>query len=252
MRLVPCLDSLWSGRREGLEEQLSAVRTEGYTAIEIWDWRGKDLTTLEHGGLAIVVMSGNTFEEPLVDPAAREKAMAHLVRSLAVAERLGCRKLVIHPGYRITGIAEEAQRRSFFEFLGEIVRENREVTFLLEPLNSQIDHPGYFLDSLPEALAILKEIDAPNLRLLFDCYHVQVMRGSVLADLEEALPFVEHLHIADYPGRGEPGTGGMDYPSLLQRVRSFGYEGDVGLEFWTPDPVGSLRRVRGLVPCGLG
>lgn len=252
MRLVPCLDALWAGCQEELKDQLSTVRAEGYAAVEIWDWRGKDLAAFTDVGLEVVLMSGNTFEEPLVDPGARENATAHLRRSLEVANRLGCRKLVIHAGYRVPYLTEEEQRKSFVGFLAEFVGRSPEITFLLEPLNSRIDHRGYFLDSLPEALAILREIKSVNLRLLLDCYHIQVMHRSVSAYLEEAIPWTGHIHIADVPGRGEPGTGTMDYPSLLGQIRALGYDGDIGLEYWTSDPVHSLRRVRKLVPCGSG
>ncbi|MDR7435948.1 MAG: TIM barrel protein [Armatimonadota bacterium] len=247
MRLVPCLDALWAEEEGGIYEQISVVKMAGYSAVEIWDWRGKDLMALEGSSLELVAMSGNTFDEPLVDPQGGEKACSRILQSFEVAHKLGCRKLVIHAGYRLPHLEVEEQRTNMMELLCRIASLDRSITLLIEPLNT-IDHPGYFLDSLPEAITIIREVGEPNVRLLLDCYHVQMLHGEVAPYLDEAVPFTAHVHIADVPGRGEPGTGTMNYPVLLGQIEGRGYDGDVGLEFWTPDPLGSLLRVKGLIP----
>jgi len=84
-------------------------------------------------------------------------------------------------------------------------------------------------------------VDSPHLRLLFDIYHEQVETGSVLDAIREAAPYTEVFHVADAPGRHEPGTGTIDYPKVYQAIEETGFEGCIAMEYLpTRDPVASL------------
>lgn len=101
---------------------------------------------------------------------------------------------------------------------------------LIEPLN-QRDMPGYFLNSLPLAVDILREVDRPNIGLQFDIYHQTMMRDDVAHSLQQHLPLIRHVQIAGVPGRHEPDVGTLDHVSILENLDALGYEGWVGCEY---------------------
>ncbi|MBV2143034.1 TIM barrel protein [Falsochrobactrum sp. TDYN1] len=104
------------------------------------------------------------------------------------------------------------------------------ITVLIEPLNHR-DAPGYFLKTSAQALAIIEELGAPNLKLMFDCYHIQIMEGDISKRLEALLPHIGHIQIAAVPDRGEPDHGELDYRHILRLLASIGYERPVGAEY---------------------
>lgn len=105
---------------------------------------------------------------------------------------------------------------------------------LIEPISEQ-SQPDYFLTHVDQAADILTEVNRPNLKLLFDCYHVQLTEGDLLARIEKHLPNIGHIQIAAVPDRNEPDHGDVDYPALLAQVADLGYEGFIGAEY---KPVG--------------
>jgi len=245
MTFCVCLDALTAGRP--VAEALRVAAAAG--AVEFWDWRARDVDTLAAQaralGLRVAVFSGTTFDEPLVDARGHPRALAHLARSLEVARRLGTRLLVIHVGYAQPGRPRAAQWADAVRGVraAGALAQAAGVTLALEPLNSAVDHPGYFLDSLPAALAMLREVDHPSVRLLLDVYHMRVMHADLLDRLPEALAVTAHLHVADVPGRREPGTGAMPWAAVMGAVRASRYPGAVGLECWpSGDPAAALRR----------
>jgi hydroxypyruvate isomerase len=109
--------------------------------------------------------------------------------------------------------------------------ENESVTLLLEPLNTGVDHPGYFLSDTREGLDIIAEIGSDNVRLLYDIYHSVVMGEEPCQVLAEQVHLVGHVHLADAPGRHEPGSGAMPWRVHLDWLEQQGYTGYVGLEY---------------------
>lgn len=105
------------------------------------------------------------------------------------------------------------------------------VTLLIEPINSRIDMPGYWLDSVARGFDLLARVDRPNVRLQYDIYHAQIIAGDLTRTLENHLPQIGHIQIADNPGRHEPGTGEIHYPHLFARLDALGYEGWIGCEY---------------------
>ncbi len=133
----------------------------------------------------------------------------------------------------MAGIAEgQAAHETFIAnlryALGKAAPHN--ITLLIEPLSS-IDNPGYFLQTTVQAVNIIAEIDDPNLKLMFDCYHVQVMQGDLSRRLENLLPIIGHIQIAAVPDRGEPDRGEVDYRYILRHIDKIGYNGYVGAEY---------------------
>lgn len=111
-------------------------------------------------------------------------------------------------------------------------------TVLIEAINTRVDIPGYFLDSSAEAARLIEAIDRPNVRFQFDVYHLQIMEGDLARHVEEMLPLIAHIQIADNPGRNEPGTGEINYEWLLSKIDALGYGGWIGCEY---KPVGKTE-----------
>ena len=121
--------------------------------------------------------------------------------------------------------------------------EDAGITLLLEPLNTRYDHPGYWLTSSDRGADICRKFDSPRLRLLFDCYHMQVMEGDLIKHIERNLDVIGHIHSAGVPGRHELFRGEIDYPYLMDAVWRMGYRGVFGLEYMpSMNHVTSLRK----------
>ena len=105
------------------------------------------------------------------------------------------------------------------------------IDVMVEPLNTKIDMPGYLIDSTASAMEIIRQAGRRNVKLQYDIYHMQIMEGDLARTLERLLPAIGHVQLADNPGRGEPGSGEINYPWLLARLDAMGYRGCVGCEY---------------------
>ncbi|MEM7269788.1 MAG: TIM barrel protein, partial [Pseudomonadota bacterium] len=112
---------------------------------------------------------------------------------------------------------------------------------LIEPINTR-DADDYFLCEVEQAAEILDIIGAPNLKIMFDCYHAQVMQGDLMRRLEAHLPQIGHIQIAAAPSRAEPDEGEIAYDRLIPAIDEMGYQGFIGAEY----------KPRGSVEEGLG
>jgi len=125
------------------------------------------------------------------------------------------------------------QKAALIEALGRAaeVAQRKGFTLNLEPLNDKVDHPGYFLVSREEAVDIVRQVNAPNVKALYDLYHQQIMTGDHIAFLLAHLPWIGHFHAAGVPGRHEVFTGELNYPVVIKRILEAGYAGTFGLEY---------------------
>lgn len=257
MRFAVCPEMLFPD--VSFLERVERVRAAGFNAIEIWDWKDKDLGGLARltrdGGLQVVAMSG-ARQASLIQPPPAESTRREVEETLAVAERLGCTRLVLlsdalepdgsvrSPHARLT--LNEKMRHALVNLRDLAkVAEERAVTLLLEPLNGRVDHPGIFLQSSAMAFTLVEQVGSPHLRVLFDCYHMQVMEGNLIATIRRHHDLIGHYHIADPPGRMEPGTGELHIPNLLKAIAATGYDGWVGFECRArQDGAEALRAIR--------
>jgi len=244
VRVCVCLDAMTA--QMPLDQAMQVAAVAG--GVEFWDWRGRDIARLEDHAraldLPVVAFSGNTFDEPLVDAGGRGRALEHLARSLEVARQLGTRLLVTHVGYAAPDRSRESQWEDAVGGLRDAgkMAEAVGVTLAVEPLNSAPDHPGYFLETLPDALRMIDEVDQPSVRLLLDIYHLRMMHADLLVRLPAALSVTAHVHAADVPGRGEPGSGAIHWPDIMGVLRQYNYQGWIGLECWSAGDVATAVR----------
>jgi hydroxypyruvate isomerase len=217
-------------------ERLDRVAAAGYSAFEFWRLADKDVEAIRARqldlGLACATFVG-TASLSLVDPDRRPELLPALETALAVARRLNCRTLIATAGQALPGVAREAQHASLVAALKELAKpcEDQGVSLVLEPLNVLVDHRGYYLERSAEGFEVLDEVGSPAVKLLYDVYHQQITEGNLIATITANLAKIGHVHVADVPGRHEPGTGEINYRNVFGALDAAGYAGYVGLEY---------------------
>ena len=148
------------------------------------------------------------------------------------ATALGCPKLNCLLGKLPAGVSAEEARQVAVENLRFAARELQSagIMLLIEPVN-HFDIPGFFLTRTDQALSIIDEVGSPNLLLQYDIYHAQRMEGELAATMSKNMARIGHIQLADNPGRGEPGTGEINYPWLFKHIDAAGYTGWIGCEY---------------------
>ena len=251
--LSPCIEWLFADGGRPFSERVHVAAAAGFTRIEFWTVRGRDVTELERAIRKTHVTVTAFVSEPtgqLVDPSTHAEFLAGVERSSALASRLNAKNLIVVSGDARRGIDEKLQHDAIASALrlAAPIASQAGIGLLLEPLNSRVDHQGHYLDSTVEALALIREVNHPAVRLLYDMYHSIVMDEDPGQVLSGAGALVGHVHIADVPGRHEPGTGGVDWTRQLVALGSAGYSGPLGLEYMpSRETESSLTFIRDVV-----
>jgi hydroxypyruvate isomerase len=176
------------------------------------------------------------------DPSRAKEFHAGVEQGLAYAKALDVAQLNCLAGLRLDGVDVAVQWATLVENVRHAARRLGAAgrRLLVEPVNTY-DVPGFLLPTTSQGLALIDEVDEPNVLLQFDAYHVQRMEGDPAGRLAAVLLRVGHVQVADHPGRHQPGTGAIDFAALFALLDDSGYEGAVGLEYIpTPDTAESL------------
>jgi hydroxypyruvate isomerase len=234
------------------EERLEKVAAAGYHAVELVGeyakWSEEDFrrANRKRQELGITFDTTAGLKHGVADPRAREAFLSDLRNELKTMEKIACPSLIVMSGDRVPGMPNEAQHRSCVEGLkraAEIVEE-KGVTLLLENIDLE-ENPHYYLWSVAEGFKIMEEVGHPRVKLLYDFFHEQVSEGNLIQKLEKNIGRVGTVHIADVPGRHEPGTGEINYTNIYKKLAGLNFRGYVTMEFIpTGDPVQSLRAAR--------
>ncbi len=240
-----------------LAERARKIAAEGF-AVDFWRWNEHDVHALADAvngsSVRINSFSGYTLGS-LVHPDGLATFLRGVEETLPVAQRLGCRELVLSTGEIdnqsrvVHAIAANPITRWITAYKGLCriaeLAERHDVTYHLEPLNTKVDHAGYPLARVEDALCLIDEVGSPRIKLLADVYHVQIEEGNVCQVLRGCGQHLGYVHVADVPGRHEPGTGEINYPHVAHTLREIGYRGSIALEaFPAGDPYLAMRRFR--------
>lgn len=154
-------------------------------------------------------------------------------QALNYAMVLDCERVHCMAGLRPWGVAEAELEAIYIANLRYAADRFATIgaTVMVEPINSRIDMPGYWLDDVDKALRLIESIGRDNVRLQLDLYHAQIIQGDLARAIEDNIKLIGHVQIADNPGRHEPGTGEIHYPYLFSLLDSLGYAGWVGCEY---------------------
>lgn len=242
-----CIDAVFGNL--SIDEACLATTQANISTIEFWTWWDKDLTALQasvnHYNLSISCCCTKFIS--LVDANQRGAYMQGLTESISVAKSLNVKTLISQVGDFVKGISRDEQKQSLIDGLNEAVPllESSGITLVIEPLNVLIDHPGYYLIKSEEAFDIIKQVNSPNVKVLFDIYHQQISEGNIIANILANIEYIGHFHAAGNPGRNELQCGEINYQNVFDAIKKTNYEGCVGLEYWPLDkePRESLNEV---------
>ncbi len=244
-------------RDMNLPQMMEKVAAAGYRGFEFGNWRAQDadaITKLKNKlGLDCACLVGNRAVNPkgmtLVDPADRPAFLAEIAASTEAAKRFETTRLVTLTGNELSGVPRDVQHKSIVEGLKRAhdVVAPHGVTLIVEPLNTLVNHQGYYLNHTPEAFEIMREVASPNVKILFDIYHVQIMDGNLIATIRQNIASIGHFHVGDVPGRHEPGTGEINYTNVFRAIRETGFRDFVAMEYGpSKDPMATLAEVRAM------
>ncbi|MDA7613718.1 TIM barrel protein [Verrucomicrobiales bacterium] len=203
-------------------------------------------------GLKIAIVGSHGFGNGPVTTDNHAKCKEAILKSIDLAAKIGSPNVITFTGMAETGISPEQGSKNCVALWKSVIghAEKKGVNLCLEHLNSRDDthpmkgHPGYFGDDVDHCADLIKQVGSPNMKLLFDIYHVQVMHGDVIRRLHGLKDIIGHYHTAGCPGRGEIDENQeINYPPIMRAILETGYEGYVAQEFiptW-PDKVDALR-----------
>lgn len=215
--------------------------------VEIWDWTRHDLDELEKLRAEGAVFSSMTgyLRGGLVEPLAADELVSTAAESVVVAQRLGIPRLNLHGtgldpnGLPVVPVLQRTPEMwpaavATLRRIAELGEEHG-VMFVLENLNTAVDHPQVPFATAADCLALVQEVDSPHLRLMLDLYHAQIGEGNLIEFCRAALPWVGEIQVADVPGRCEPGTGEINYAAVARALKEAGWTGTIGLEAWASE-----------------
>lgn len=215
-------------------EAIRRVRALGFDAAETYNWKELDAESVRRACAenGVELLSMCTTEFRMTDEAFRSAWLDGLRESCAAARALGVKRLITQVGPD-TGAPREKQHENIVETLRQAaaILEDSGVTVMLEPLNTFVDHKGYYLWSAVEGFEIIREVNHPLVKMVFDIYHQQIMEGNIIPNITGNLDCIAHLHAAGHPGRNELQFGENDYNVIFAAVDKAGYTGACGLEY---------------------
>lgn len=235
---------LWT-LKGSFDEKLATAARAGMQSVELVSehvgWSDSDVAKYKrlaqsYGlGMDTILAQNDWTKRPvtMVNPAHREAFLKDVRDSIAWAKKLNCPQIIVLSGNEQAGMSHQQQYASMVEGAKQAAQmaQDADVKLILENLNSKVNHKGYFLTSAREALQAVKEVDNPHFRLLFDIYHEYVQNGDPIPAIRDAEPYVAVFHVADAPGRHDPGTGKMRWDEIYKAIGKTEYAGYITLEY---------------------
>jgi hydroxypyruvate isomerase len=233
-------------------DRIKIAKEQGFDAVEFWNWDNKDMPAIKktatEAGIDIANFQSNRGGT-LINPSHREGFIAGIKESLAMGKEMGTKVLFLLTDelgddrsvkFQFPELSDKDKYQSVLDGMKQIapLAEKAGITIVLEPLNNLVDHAGYWLKNSDVAFDLVRKINSPYIHMLFDIYHQQITEGNLIERLTKNMDAIGHVHVADVPGRHQPGTGEINFSVVLDKLRDAGYNKFVGLEF---EPVGSSR-----------
>jgi hydroxypyruvate isomerase len=249
---------LWTVFRNlPFETRLEKVATAGYGNVELvgeyssWSEADFERANAKRKELGITFDCTAGLKHSLCNPAERDDLIAEFRRTLPIMEKLDCPAMIFLSGNTVPGMSVEVQHQSCIDGLKAALSliEGRKINgkpmrLLLENIDPE-ENPRYFLTSVARGFDIVRAVGHPQVRFLYDFFHEQISEGNLIEKLEKNIDYVGLVHVADVPGRHEPGTGEINYENIYRKLAQLNYREIIAMEFLaTGDPVAQLRTAR--------
>lgn len=240
MRFCPNLSMLF--KDAGFTERFGRAARAGFAGVEFWWPSGEDLNEVEsaikESGVEVALFNFNAGDMPngdrglLSDPDRTQQFRDNVPVALELARSVGCRRLNALVGLAIDGMARDEQLALAVDNVGWAADRAAAhgVDIMIEALNTFENGP-YLLSTTTAAADFVERVARQNVKLQYDAYHMQRMEGNVVATLRARIGTIGHIQVADSPGRGEPGTGELNYRYIFAALAELPYDGWVGLEY---------------------
>jgi len=256
-QLAPNIELLFTEAGD-YHDRVRAAAAAGFTAVEMWGPTGVDAPTkrkdipamkaaLEETGVVLTAQLAEPRTQFMIPPFDDSPFFGKLDEGVAVAQELGCTRMVVGSGTGFGGSKRQVQLDKLIDIYTRATAQiaGSGITLVLEPVNVRVDHPGSLLDRTAEAVYVARGIDSPFFGVLYDLYHSTVEGEDPATELANAGDIVKYVQIADAPGRGEPGSGSIDWPASFGILRASGYNGPIGLEYYpTTESVESVALIQ--------
>jgi len=252
---------LWTIFRDlPFEQRLEKCVEAGYKNVELigeynkWSEEEfkRNIAKARELGIFFDVTAG--LKHGAANPNDHDALVADVKRELAIMERLNCPAVIVMSGNVVPGMPRQVQHDSCIESLkrAAAVVEGKQIAgqpvrLLLENIDPE-ENPKYYLTSVAEGFEIIKAVNHPQVQLLYDFFHEQISEGNLIEKLRKDIQYTGLVHIADVPGRHEPGTGEINYENIFRTLAELKYNRIAAMEFLpTGDPVEQLRKAREMV-----
>lgn len=256
-QLAPNIELLFTEAGD-YHDRVRAAAEAGFDAVEMWGPTGvdapakpKDLpalkAALEETGTQLTAQLSEPRTQFMIPPWDHSEFFRKLDEGVAIARDLGCPRIVVGSGTGFGGWKRQVQLDKLIEIYQKAVAQidGSGITLVLEPVNIRVDHPGSLLDRTAEAAYVARGVESPHFGVLYDIYHSAVEGEDMAAELADAGDLIKYVQLADAPGRGEPGSGALDWPNRLGILRAAGYAGPIGLEYYpTQESAASVALIR--------
>jgi hydroxypyruvate isomerase len=244
---------LWTLEKQApFDRCLEIVAAAGYQGVELvgefQKWSSNEtervLTKMHTLGLAFDMLSG--VKPGFADPAGTSEFLAAATAQMHAARTLGSPQINLKSGDRRDDLPRGVQHTASVENLkraADLAAANG-VQIVIEPIDP-LENPRMYLTSVSEAFDIVRAVNSPQVRVLYDFYHEQRAYGNLIEKLEQNFDLVGLVHIADVPGRHEPGTGEINYANIYRKLAQLKYDKFITMEFYpSQEPVATLRKAR--------
>ena len=229
------------------EERLAKVAESGYTNIQLvgeyskWTQADFDRAVAAAKRLGIQFDATAGLRNGVANPAVRDAFLAELKQGLGPMETLSCPAMIVLSGNVVPALSHQAQHDSCIETLKQAAKvvEGRQIAgqpvrLLLECIHLE-ENPKYFLTSAAEAIEVVRAVNHPQVQFLYDIYNELMSYGNLIEKLDKHIDVIGLIHIADVPGRHQPGTGEINYGNIYKKLAQLNYRHNVAMEF---EPVG--------------
>jgi len=244
---------IWVLKSRGtFEENLEKVAQAGYRHVELvgeffsWSPAERERVMAKMAALGITVDATAGMKAGFATPGGGEAFVAEMKTLIAAAKGVGCQRLILLSGKKVDGMAVEAQRTVAVDALKRAadVLEREAVDAVIEPID-RLENPTIWMDGVEEGFEIARQVGSARVKVLYDLYHEQRTKGNLIEKLKKNAAAVGLVHVADVPGRHEPGTGEINYGNVYRTLKDANYRGMVAMEFYpTGDVVETLRQAR--------
>jgi hydroxypyruvate isomerase len=244
---------LWTlGKSVSFDHCLEIVAAAGYQGVELvgefHQWSSDEMQRVMAKMLSLHLrfdmLSG--VKSGFADPAGTNALLAELEGQFKTAQTLESPQVNLKSGPRIGTLSPAAQHAASVENLKRVAElaAAANVQIVIEPIDP-IESPTMFMTSVSEGFDLVREVNSPHVRVLYDFYHEQRAQGNLIEKLEKNIDLVGLVHIADVPGRHEPGTGEIDYRNIYRTLAQLKYDKFITMEFYpSGDPIATLSKAR--------